>query len=705
MQKNLLEGALLVVVVLFVMLGNLRAALITALVIPLSMLLLVTGMVQGQVSANLMSLGALDFGLIVDGAVIIIENCLLRLSQRQHHLGRTLDLIERFDTVRHATREVFTPSLVSVLVVILVNLPILALAGVEGKMFKPMAFAVIVALVGALILSVTFIPAAAALFLGRRISEKENPVVKAARRGYEPALRFALKQAPAVVAAALVLVIGAAWLASRMGAEFVPSLDEGDLAVQAIRIPGTGLDQSVAMQTAIERAVMQVPEVHTTFARIGTAEVATDPMPPNVADGLVMIKPRDEWPDPDKPKEQLLEEIEQALAGAPGSNYEISQPIELRFNELISGVRSDLGVKIYGDDLDTLLRLGNRVAASIASVSGAEDVKVEQVSGLPVLAIEPNRMLLARHGLNVASVQEVVEVALGGRAVGEIFEGDQRFDLVVRLPESLRSDWRAIERLPVPLPEEAGYVPLSEVATLKLVSGPNQVSRENAKRRIVVSANVRARDLGSFVGDVRAAIERDVEISPGYWLDYGGTFQQLESATSRLQVLVPLTLTMIFALLLMTFGSARDAALVFSGVPLALTGGVLALWLRDIPLSISAGVGFMTLSGVAVLTGVVMLSAIRDLRANGESVDTAVVHGSLLRLRPVLMVALVASLGFLPMALNTGTGAEVQRPLATVVIGGIVSATLLTLLVLPALYHWIHRREAMLEARPTASSS
>ncbi len=704
-QTNLLEGALLVVVVLFVMLGNLRAALITAMVIPLSMLLLITGMVEGRVSANLMSLGALDFGLIVDGAVIIIENCLLRMSQRQHHLGRTLDLSERFDTVRHATHEVFTPSLVSVLVVILVNLPILALAGVEGKMFKPMAFAVIVALIGALVLSLTFVPAAAALFLGGRLSEKENPIVRVVRRGYEPALRLALKQAPAVVALAVILVLGAAWLASRMGSEFVPSLDEGDLAVQAIRIPGTGLDQSVAMQTAIERAVVRMPEVKTTFARIGTAEVATDPMPPNVADGLVMIRPREEWPNPDKLKEQLLEEVEAVIAGVPGNNYEISQPIELRFNELISGVRSDLGVKIFGDDLDTLLRLGNRIAATVAQIGGAEDVKVEQVSGLPVLAIEPNRAMLARHGLNVASVQEVVEIALGGRAVGEIFEGDQRFDLVVRLPEALRGDLRAIERLPVPLPEGGGYVPLSEIATLRLAPGPNQVSRENAKRRIVVSANVRARDLGSFVADVRSAVERNVELPPGYWLDYGGTFEQLESATARLQLLVLLTLLMIFGLLLMTFGSARDAALVFSGVPLALTGGVAALWLRDIPLSISAGVGFMTLSGVAVLTGVVMLSAIRDLRESGESIEAAVVDGSLLRLRPVLMVALVASLGFLPMALNTGTGAEVQRPLATVVIGGILSATLLTLLVLPALYHWIHRREAVSEAQASASPS
>ncbi|MGH8454080.1 MAG: efflux RND transporter permease subunit [Nevskiales bacterium] len=690
-QKNLLEGAVLVVIVLLALLGNLRAALVTAAVIPLSMLFLITGMVQEEVSANLMSLGALDFGLIVDGAVIIVENCILRLAERQHHLGRMLDTEERFHIVFSATREVFKPSLVSVVVVVLVNLPIFALTGVEGKMFRPMAFTVVVALLGALIFSLTFVPAAVALTLRGKVAERENILMEWARRAYTPLLNLALKARWLTVGVATLLVIGTVWLASHMGTEFIPKLDEGDVAVQTIRIPGTSLNQSLAMQSAIESALLKLPEVYTTFARTGTAEVATDPMPPNVSDGYVMIKPREEWPDPSKPKSQLLDEIEMAVRSVPGNNYEISQPIQLRFNELISGVRSDFAVKVFGDDLDTLLQLGNRIAALMQPVAGAAGIKVEQVSGLPMLTIQANRDALYRYGLNVADVQEVIEIALGGRETGQVFEGDRRFNLVVRLPETMRTDIDDIKRLPVPLPE-GGYVPLSDVATLSIAPGLNQVNRENGKRRVVVTSNVRGRDLGSFVAEVQQAITQNVKLPPGYWLDYGGTFEQLESAAARLKLLVPLTLLMIFGLLLMTFGSAKDAALVFSGVPLALTGGVAALWLRDIPLSISAGVGFITLSGVAVLTGVVMVSAFRDiLEQKGESLEEAIVEGALLRLRPILMIALVASLGFLPMALNTGTGAEVQRPLATVVIGGIISATLLSLLVLPALYRLAYR--------------
>ena len=690
-QTNLLEGAVLVVVVLLLMLGNVRAALLTAMVIPLSMLMLITGMVETRVSANLMSLGALDFGLIVDGAVIIVENCIVRLAARQHQLGRLLQLDERLHTVYAATREVFTPSLISVLVVILVNLPILALSGVEGKMFTPMALTVIMALIAALILSLTFVPAAVALLLTGPIEEKDNAIVRVAKRLYLPALAGALRFRLPVLMAAVALVLGCGWLATRMGAEFIPSLDEGDIAIQALRIPGTSLSQSLEMQFQLERAVLELPEVKTYFSRIGTAEVASDPMGPNMSDGYVMLKPREDWPEPNKSKAQLLDDIQGKLALLSGSAFEISQPIQLRFNELISGVRSDLGVKIFGDDLAQLLRSGNDIAQLINGVSGAQDVKVEQVSGLPILSVEANRQALQRYGLNVADVQDTLAAATGGENAGLIFEGDRRFAIVVRLPERTRSDLNALERLPVPLPQ-GGYVPLGEVASLLLAPGANQISRENGKRRLVVSANVRDRDLGSFVAEVQQVLAAQLTLPPGYWLSYGGTFEQLESASRRLAVLVPVTLVMIFALLMMTFGSAKDAALVFSGVPLALTGGVVSLWLRDIPLSITAGVGFITLCGVSVLTGVMMVSAFRDGLVNGKSIDAAIHDGALLRLRPILMVALVAALGFLPMALNTGTGAEVQRPLATVVIGGIVSSTLLTLIVLPGLYRMAWRK-------------
>jgi cobalt-zinc-cadmium resistance protein CzcA len=695
-QKNLLEGAILVVVVLLVMLGNVRAAILTALVIPLSMLMLVTGMVQNDVSANLMSLGALDFGLIVDGAVIIVENCIQKLAHEQQHKGRLLYLEERLHTVYMATREVFTPSLVSVLVVILVNLPLLALTGVEGKMFQPMALTVIIALISALVLSLSFVPAAVALFMSGKIAEKDNLVVRGAKNLYRPVLAFAMRLRLPILGGAAALVLLCGWIASRMGSEFIPSLDEGDLAVQALRIPGTSLSQSLEMQFQIEKAVKEIPEVKTFFARVGTAEVATDPMPPSISDGYVMLKDHKDWPDPDKPKAELVAEIERKLESVPGNAYEISQPIQLRFNELISGVRSDLGIKVYGDDLAQLLESGNKIAAVLNSIPGAEGVKVEQVAGLPVLSVDPNRAALYRYGLNVSDVQDVLAAAMGGEEAGQLFEGDQRFSLVVRLPENLRTDLVALQRLPVPLPDRDGksaYVPLGEVANLNLAPGPNQISRENGKRRLVVSANVRDRDLGGFVAEARTRIEQQVKLPSGYWLEYGGTFEQLESATSRLTVLVPITLLMIFALLLMTFGSAKDAALVFSGVPLALTGGVISLWLRGIPLSITAGVGFITLSGVAVLTGVVMVAAFRDRIANGLPIDDAIREGAMQRLRPILMVALVAALGFLPMALNTGTGAEVQRPLATVVIGGIISSTLLTLLVLPGLYRMAYRRE------------
>jgi cobalt-zinc-cadmium resistance protein CzcA len=684
-QKNLLEGAILVVAVLFAFLGNLRAALVTALVIPLSLFATFTAMVSGKVSGNLMSLGALDFGLIVDGALIIVENCILRLAHAQQEHSRLLDRSERFKVVYDATREVFRPSLVSVIVIILVNLPIFALAGVEGKMFRPMAFAVIAALVGAFIFSITFVPAACALLLSGRIQEQDNFIVRTAKRVYEPLLRAVLKQRRSVAGIAVSFVVVCGWLAATMGAEFIPNLDEGDIAMEAVRPPGTGVEQGVQMQLKLDQALKKVPEVKTVFARNGTAEVATDIMPPARSDVYVMLKPQTEWPDPDKSKAQLLSELQTAAEAVPGTMYGFSQPIQLRFNELISGVRSDVAVKVFGDDLSTLLKLAAEVQRVIAATRGAADVKTEQLSGLPILSVQPRRTDLARYGLTVANVQDVVSAAIGGKETGLIYEGDARYPLEVRLPESMRGDPDALSRLPIARPN-GNHVPLTEVADITSDEGPNQISRDNGKRRIVVSANVRGRDLAGFVSEVQGALESQVKMPSGYFIQYGGTFEQLASAAQRLQTVVPVSLLLIFGLLFMTFGSARDALLVFSCVPLALTGGILALLARGIPLSITAGVGFITLSGVAVLSGVVMVSAIRDLLHKGVPLEAAIIQGSLLRLRPILMIGLVASLGFLPMALNTSTGAEVQRPLATVVIGGIVSATALSLLVLPALY-------------------
>jgi cobalt-zinc-cadmium resistance protein CzcA len=698
-EKNLLEGAVLVIAVLFLLLGNVRAALITAAVIPLSMLLAVSGMVQNRVSGNLMSLGALDFGLIVDGAVIIIENCLRRFGEEQRRLGRLLTRAERLELAASATGEVAKPSLFGVFIITVVYIPIFALTGVEGKMFHPMALTVMMALAAALVLSLTFVPAAVATFLSGKVEEKETRAMRAAGRAYAPALTFALKHRVVMVAGAVGLTVLTGLLALRMGSEFIPQLDESDVALHALRIPGTSLTQSVGMQAALEKRLKQFPEVAMTFAKIGTADVATDPMPPSVADTFVIMKDRKDWPDPRKPKAELVAEMEKAAQAIPGNNYEFTQPIQMRFNELIAGVRSDLAVKVYGDDLGQLAEAGERIEAVLKTVDGARDVKAEQVTGLPLLQVVPDREALARYGLNVSAVQEVVAGALGGKVAGQVFEGDRRFDIVVRLPEALRTNMEAIGALPIPLPggqapndSGPGFVPLSEVASLELTEGPNQISRENGKRRVVVTANVRDRDLGSFVRDVRQAVERRVELPAGYWVDYGGTFQQLTSAAARLQVVAPLALLLIFGLLFTLFGSGRDAAVVFSGVPLALTGGVVALWLRDIPLSISAAVGFIALSGVAVLNGVVMVSFIRNLLNEGRGLEDAIREGALTRLRPVLMTALVASLGFVPMALNVGAGSEVQRPLATVVIGGIVSSTVLTLLVLPALYRMVHGR-------------
>lgn len=687
--KNLLEGALLVIVVLFTLLGNFRAALITAAVIPLSMLATMTGMVRTGVSANLMSLGALDFGLIVDGAVIIVENSVRRLAEAQRG-GNSQSLRERLDTVYTATAEVIRPSLFGVAIITVVYIPIFSLTGVEGKMFHPMAATVVMALLSAMVFSLTIVPAAVAVFLRGKISEKESVVIAKTKSIYKPLLLLALKFRWAVVSFATLLVVGCIWLATTLGSEFVPQLNEGDIALHAMRIPGTGLEQAVEMQEILEQRIKSFPEVDKVFARIGTAEVATDPMPPNVADNFVILKPRNEWPDPGKTKDELVIEMETALEELPGNNYEFTQPIQMRFNELISGVRADLGIKVFGDDLDQLVLTANDILKAINQVPGAADARVEQVTGLPTLSVIPKRTALGRYGLNVVELQDWVSAAIGGESAGLLYEGDRRFELIVRLPETLRRDIDRLSFLPVPLPN-GDYIPLEEVATLDISPGPAQISRENGKRRVVVTANVRGRDLGSFVTEVKARINNDVDIPPGYWINYGGTFEQLESASQRLALVVPITLLIIIGLLVMAFGSLKDALIIFTGVPLALTGGVLSLWLRDMPLSISAGVGFIALSGVAVLNGLVMLAFIRDLWHEKGDLLTSVVDGALIRLRPVLMTALVASLGFIPMALNTGTGAEVQRPLATVVIGGIISSTLLTLFVLPVLYHWVHR--------------
>ena len=710
-EKNLIEGALLVIAILFLLLGNIRAAIVTACVIPLSMLIAVTGMVENKVSANLMSLGAIDFGIIIDGAVIIVENCLRLLAAEQHRQGRLLTTGERFEAILAGSREVIGPSLFGTMIIAVVYLPILTLTGVEGKMFTPMAITVLMALGGAALLSVTFVPAAVALFVTGKVSEHENWFMRSARRLYLPLLEASIRNRAtvAILAGALVLLTGL--VASRMGGEFIPSLDEGDVAMHAMRIPGTSLTQSVEMQIVVEKAALEFPEVKEVFSKIGTPEVATDPMPPNVADTFIMLKPRSEWPDPRRSKADFVEALEKRMAELPGNNYEFTQPIQMRFNELISGVRADVGVKIFGDDLDTLLRLAGQVQAVVQGIRGAADAKTEQVTGLPVMTVKLNRPALARFGISAADVQAAVEIAVGGKNAGLLFEGDRRFEIVVRLPEHLRVDVDAIRSLPVPLPAaesaatsaktavwnaspltQVRYVPLSALAEIDTAPGPNQISREDGKRRIVVSDNVRDRDLGSFVAEAQRAVVERVKLPAGYWIGWGGQFEQLVSAAKRLTIVVPIALLLIFLLLIMSLGSAADAALVFSGVPLALTGGVAALLLRGTPLSISAGIGFIALSGVAVLNGLVIIAFIQRLRAGGKSILDAVREGALTRLRPVLMTALVASLGFVPMAIATGAGAEVQRPLATVVIGGIISSTVLTLLVLPALYV-LFRRE------------
>ncbi|MCC8996981.1 MAG: CusA/CzcA family heavy metal efflux RND transporter [Nitrosomonas sp.] len=719
--KNLIEGAALVIVVLLLFLGNVRAALIAAFVIPLSMLFTFTGMVTNHVSANLMSLGAIDFGIIVDGAIVIVENSIRRLAHEQMRLGRELTLTERLELVFDASREARRVLIYGELIIIIVYLPIFALTGVEGKMFHPMALTVVTALVSAMILSLTFIPAAIAFFLSGKVEEKESRVMLWAKKMYVPLLTATLNNRELTVTIAIVIVVLSGLLTTRIGSEFVPSLNEGDIALHAIRIPGTSLTTAIEMQNELEKAIKRFPEVDRVFSKIGTAEIATDPMPPSVADTFIILKPQSEWRDEFRTKSELIAAMEKMVHQVPGNNYEFTQPIQMRFNELLSGVRADVAVKVFGDDMDTLLHLGQEIERLLSTVPGAADVRTEQVTGLPVLSIQMDRAKMARYGLNGRDIQDVVAMSVGGRSTGLIFEGDRRFDLQIRLPEKLRIDIEALKRLPISVPLQSVALPaniqqgaqpgggnqaaqpaampvfvsLGEVAQFEMTQGPNQVSRENGKRRIVVTANVRGRDLGSFVNEAEHLINKKIRIPPGYWTTWGGQFEQMISAAQRLEIVIPLALALIFVLLYTMFGNFRDGLLMFSGVPFALTGGILALWLRDIPLSISAGVGFIALSGVAVLNGLVMLAFIRDLIEKGMSLDEAIQTGAITRLRPVLMTALVASIGFLPMALATGTGAEVQRPLATVVIGGILSSTALTLLVLPVLYRMTHSKEKL----------
>ena len=744
-ERNLAEGAALVIVVLLLLLGNVRAALICALAIPLSMLMTATAMVQGKVSGNLMSLGAIDFGLIVDGAVIIVENCLRRLAERQHREGRILDLQERLHEVMSASKEMIKPSVYGQAIIITVYFPMLALTGVEGKMFHPMALTVIFALVSAFVLSLTFVPAMVAILVRGKVTEKEMPPIRWARAGYAPVLAKAVQHRWKVVGAAALAFAASVLVFTQLGQEFVPTLDEKDLAMHAMRVPSTGLTQSQSMQFDVERAVSSVPEVAFVYSKTGTAEMATDPMPPNVSDTFIIFKPASEWRSEaeldaliaEKQREtaahgshedahaghadeegepelkleghkgKLIQLIQLTVADVPGNNYEFTQPIQMRFNELISGVRGDVAIKVYGDDFDSMEQTAAKVLAALRSIPGAADAKAEQTEGLPVMTVEIDRAAIARYGLSVHDVQEVVAVAMGGREAGQVFEGDRRFDLVVRLPDTLRGRPEAIGRLPIPLPAstdtptglrhagegpppeptavETGFVPLGNVARIEIAEGTNQISRENGKRRIVIQCNVRGRDLGSFVEEAQAKMA-GIKLPAGQWLAWGGQYENLVAAKQRLLLVVPLCFALIFMLLFSMFRSARHALLVFSAVPLGLTGGIAALWLRDMPFSISAAVGFIALSGVAVLNGLVMVSFINQLRRDGIGLDAAVERGCMVRLRPVLMTALVASLGFVPMALAHGTGAEVQKPLATVVIGGLVSSTLLTLVVLPALY-------------------
>ena len=690
-EKNLVEGALLVIAVLFLLLGNIRAAIIAALVIPISMLMAAIGMNRLGVSGNLMSLGALDFGLIVDGAVIIVENSVARLAARQHREGRLLSLGERLTETRLAAQEMIKPTVYGQAIILLVYAPLLTFTGVEGKTFSPMAITVMLALASAFVLSLTFVPAMIAVLLNKKLTEKEVKPIRMAKGRYGPAIRKTIARPWPVIGAGAGLFAVAAIMFGFLGSEFTPQLDERDIAVQSLRIPSTSLERSLAMQRRVEDRLEEFPQVELVFSRTGTAEVASDPMPPNASDAYVILKPREEWPDPDLPKDELVGEMESALGGLVGNLYEFSQPIELRFNELIAGVRGDVAVKLYGDDLTALTEAAGDVAGVLRAVEGAADVKVQQVTGFPTLDIAFDRPTIARYGLTVEDVAQSVAIALGGRPAGLVFEGDRRFDVVVRLADATRDDFDQLGALPIVL-ENGVTVPLRTLADFEVVDGLAEVRREQGRRLVIVSANVRERDLGSFVEEAQEGVSAQVDLPPASFIEWGGQYQNLQEAQARLAIVVPICFAVVLLLLYMALGGWVPALAVFSAIPMALAGGVFALVLRGMPFSVSAAVGFIALSGVAVLNGLVMMTAIRQRLESGMPLDEAIADGALARLRPVLMTALVASLGFVPMALATGTGAEVQRPLATVVIGGLITATALTLFVLPAIARLVLHR-------------
>ncbi len=683
---NLIEGGLLVIVVLFLMLRNLRAGLLAAAAIPLSMLCAFIGMRALGVSGNLMSLGAIDFGLIVDGALIIVENAVRHIAERSHALGRELTPEERDDVVYHSAVEVRQAAAFGEVIIGVVYLPILALSGIEGKMFKPMAITVICALAGAFVLSLTFVPALASVLLPRKTQERESFIVTGARRVYEPALAWCLRKRTVVVSVAAGLLVASLATVPFLGAEFIPRLDEGAIAIQAWRVPSVSLEESVRQTGLIETVLKRFPEVTTVVSRTGRAEIATDPMGVEISDIFVMLKPHEDWTTA-KDREGLIAHFNEALAKeVPGSLFSYSQPIELRVSELIAGVRSDVALKLYGEDLEVLKQTGDRLAAALSKVPGAADVKAEQVAGLPVARIQIDRQAIARYGINVRQVLDTIE-AIGGKEVGTVVEGSRRFALQVRFAPGARDSVERLEALRITSPT-GQLIPLSQLARVVVEEGPAQVSRENIQRRLTIEANVRGRDLQGFVTEAEQVIAREVKLPTGYWVDWGGQFENLQSASRRLAFVVPLTLLLIFVLLYTTFNAVRPALLIYLNIPFAITGGLVALLVRGMPLSISAAVGFIALFGVAVLNGLVLVASIRKLRQDGLEPLQAAHDAAHLRLRPVLTTALVASLGFLPMAFSTGAGAEVQKPLATVVIGGLFTSTLLTLLVLPTVYAW-----------------
>jgi heavy metal efflux system protein len=687
-EENLILGALAVIASLFWLLGNIRAAIIAALVIPLSFLMMAIGMNEYGVSGNLMSLGALDFGLIVDGSIIIIENCLRRLAERQHHEGRLLTLPERLNEVFEASKEMVRPTVYGQAIILLVFAPLLTFTGVEGKMFTPMAITVMLALVGAFILSLTFVPAMVAILIRGKVAEKEVKAILWVKDRYAPLLQRVIGRPWPWIGAGVGTFAAAALLFMTLGQEFIPQLDEGDLSVQAIRIPSTSLDQSLDMQRRVERAISSLPEVAFIYSKTGTAEVATDPMPQNISDAFIILRPEDQWPDGVDSKEEIVERIEEQMASLTGNAYEVSQPIEMRFNELIAGVRGDVAVKVFGDDLDQLERVAARIGGIIGQVPGAADLRVEQTAGFPTLDVQFNRDAIARFGLSMEDVSDTVAAALGGRESGLVFQGDRRFDIVVRLDDNTRDNLDAVGALPVMLPEGAGLrqsVPLRELATFQMSEGVNQVSRENGQRRVVVQVNVRGSDLGSFVQEAQARVARQVDLPPGVFIRWGGQYENLQAASARLSIVIPVVFILIFGILFMALRSVPAALAVYSAVPLGLAGGVFGLFLAGLSFSISAAVGFIVLSGVTVLNGLVVMTSIRQRLDGGMAVPEAISEGMMERVRAVIITGVVPAIGFVPMAIATGRGAEVQKPLAIVVIAGLIVATLLTLFVLPAI--------------------